>query len=78
MKLEKASEFFRKNKYRICLGLLGLIAAILMLTIGFFRTLLIVVLTALLFGYGYLIDRFGFSGANGVIAEFFKKLFSRK
>ena len=77
MKLEKASEFFEKNKYRISLALIGLIVAVLMLTIGFFRTLLIVVLTALLFGYGYLIDRFGFSGANSVIADFFKKLFHR-
>lgn len=78
MKLEKASEFFQKNKFKICLALIGLIVAILMLTIGFFRTLLIVLLTSLCFGYGFLIDKFGFSGANAVIAEFFKKLFSRK
>lgn len=77
MKFKDILAFISQNKCKVFLTLLGLVAAILMLTIGFFRTLLIILLTGICFCYGYLIDKFGFAGANKAIAEFFKKLFRR-
>ncbi len=71
-------EFIAKHKCMLTLAALGLVTAILMLTIGFFRTLLIVLLTGLGLGYGFLIDRLGFAGANKSIAEFFRKLFKHR
>ena len=47
--------------------------AFLMLDIGFFRTLLLVVLTFLFGVYGYFIDKLGFRGANKAIANLFKR-----
>ncbi|MBQ1684587.1 MAG: DUF2273 domain-containing protein [Clostridia bacterium] len=78
MKLKNIQEFWSKHKYKLALALLGLLVAVLFLTIGFFRTLLIIVLTGLCFGYGYLIDKFGFIDANREIGAFFKKLFGRR
>ena len=77
MKLKNVQEFWSKHKNKLILALIGLLTAILMLTIGFFRTLLIIVLTGLCFGYGCLLDKFGFRGANQVIGEFLKGLFNK-
>lgn len=63
----------KKHKWKISLSLIALIVAILMLTIGFSRTLLIIVLTVPGFLYGYLLDRLGFVGANKAIANFFRR-----
>ncbi|MBO4880040.1 MAG: DUF2273 domain-containing protein [Clostridia bacterium] len=77
MKREDIQAFWTKHKAKIILTFLGLVTAVLMLSIGFFRTLLIMLLTGLCFLYGWLIDKFGFSGANKAIADFFKRLFKR-
>lgn len=78
MKFKDIWTFIVQHKGKFILTLIGFIAAILMLTIGFFRTLLIVLLTGLCFLYGYLLDKFGFSGANRAIADFFRQLLKRK
>ena len=70
--------FIARHKGKLALSLFGLVTAILMLTIGFFRTLLIMLLTGIGLGYGFLFDRLGFEGANKAIAEFFGKLFKRQ
>lgn len=70
-------EFCEKHKIVIGMGLGGLVAAILMLTIGFFATLLIIVLTGIGLGYGYLAERFGFLGAWKTIVAFIKHIVSK-
>lgn len=66
-------EFVKKYKFTILLCLLGLVLAILFFTIGFWRTLLLVVILALCFLVGYLLDQ---SGPDGV-KSFLNKLFSK-
>ena len=78
MKLANIQAFFVKHKNKIILTLIGLVTAILMLSIGFFRTLLIVLLAGAGFLYGYMLDRFGFAGTNRVIRDFFKRLFTKQ
>lgn len=65
--------FIKKHKAMLGLGAVGFEIAFLMLVIGFFRTLLIVVLTLLLGVYGYFIDKLGFRGANKAIANLFRR-----
>ncbi len=78
MKYQDIKAFMARNKCKVFITLLGLIAAVLMLSIGFFRTLLIIFLTGICFLYGSLVDKHGFSGANKMIGEFFKGLFGRR
>lgn len=73
MNFKSLLAFLKKHKWQIALPAIGLLAAILFLALGFFRTLLIIVLTVPGFLYGYLVDRLGFSGANGAIAAFFRR-----
>ncbi|MBR0157108.1 MAG: DUF2273 domain-containing protein [Clostridia bacterium] len=77
MKNEEIKAFFARNKCKVFITLIGLAAAVLMLSIGFFRTLLILLLTGVCFFYGSLIDKHGFKDANKLIADFFRSLFHR-
>lgn len=74
MDLKRVLAFIMRHKVQIVLVLIGLVSAILMLTIGFFRTLLILLFTIPGGAYGYLVDKLGFSEANGAIVSFFKRL----
>ncbi len=67
-------EFVKTHKYTVLFVALGLVLAILFFTIGFWRTLLLLVILALCFLIGYLLDQGGPEG----IKEFFTKLFSKK
>lgn len=69
MTFENIIAFIKKHKAMLGLGAIGLEIAFLMLVIGFFRTLLLVVLTLLFGVYGYFIDKLGFRGANKAIAN---------
>ena len=62
MTFENIIAFIKKHKAMLGLGAIGLEIAFLMLVIGFFRTLLLVVLTLLFGVYGYFIDKLGFRG----------------
>ena len=66
-------EFLKKYKFTIVLSLLGLILAVLFFTIGFWKTLLLLVILALCFLIGYLLDQ---SGPDGV-KNFINKIFSK-
>ena len=66
-------EFLKKYKFTILLSLLGLILAVLFFTIGFWRTLLLLLILALCFLIGYLLDQ---SGPEGV-KNFFQKIFTK-
>ncbi|MEN6634882.1 MAG: DUF2273 domain-containing protein [Clostridiaceae bacterium] len=67
-------EFVKNHKFTVLFVALGLVLAILFFTIGFWRTLLLLVILALCFLIGYLLDQGGPDG----IKEFFNKLFSKK
>lgn len=67
-------EFVKNHKFTVLFVLIGLLLAILFFTIGFWRTILLLVILAVCFLLGYLLDQ---SGPDG-IKEFFAKLFSKK
>ena len=67
-------EFVKNHKFTVLFVSLGLVLSILFFTIGFWRTLLLLVILALCFLIGYLLDQDGPDG----IKEFFNKLFSKK
>ena len=67
-------EFIIKHKFTVLLVLVGLILSILFFTIGFWRTLLLILILTLCFVVGYLLDQ---SGPDG-IREFFTKLFTKE
>ncbi|HWQ06222.1 MAG: DUF2273 domain-containing protein [Clostridiaceae bacterium] len=64
-------EFIREHKFTILLVLIGLILSILFFTIGFWRTILLILILALCFFMGFLLDKGGLEGMK----EFFNKLF---
>ena len=67
-------EFVKNHKFTVLFVALGLVLTILFFTIGFWRTLLLLVILGLCFLIGYLLDQGGPDG----IKEFFTKLFSKK
>lgn len=66
-------EFFKAHKFTILLVLFGLILTILFFTIGFWRTILLILILALCLFAGILLDK---GGAEG-FRDFFRKLFSK-
>ena len=66
--------FIKKYKFTVLLVLIGLLLAILFFTIGFLRTLLLMLILSICFFIGYLLDQGGPEG----IRSFFQKLFSRE
>lgn len=73
MTFKEVIEFCIKHKYCITYGVVGLLSAILMLTIGFFRTLLILILSAIGITAGYFLDRYGLKTIREVIKFTFKR-----
>lgn len=71
--MENFKEFCTEHKWAILLVLIGLVLAILLMTIGFWKTLLLVVILGVCFLLGVLLDK---NGAAGVKA-FFDKLFAK-
>ncbi len=65
--------FFKKYKFTIVLSLLGLILAVLFFTIGFWRTLLLLLILALCFLVGYLLDQSGPEGVKNFVQKIFTK-----
>lgn len=61
-------ELFDQYKLPIIFGVLGLILAILLVSIGFFKTLLIVVLTVLGAALGFYLEK------TGILEEFLKNM----
>ncbi|MEN2255703.1 DUF2273 domain-containing protein [Enterococcus faecium] len=59
-------ELFSAYKLPIIFGGLGLLLAVLWLTIGFFKTLLIIIMTAIGAGIGFHLKQ------TGIVDQFFK------
>lgn len=72
--MDKFSEFVKAHKFAILFAAIGILFAILFMTIGFWRTLLLIVLVGVCFFIGFLIDQNGVDG----LRAFFSKLFSSK
>ena len=66
-------EFVKNHKFTVLFVLLWLILSILFFTIGFWRPILLILILALCFLVGYLLDQ---SGPDG-IKNFFNKLFTK-
>lgn len=66
-------EFIKQHKFTVLLVLVGLVLTILFFTIGFWRTLLLMLILAICFLIGYLLDQGGPEG----IRSFFQRLFTR-
>ena len=66
-------EFLRAHRYTILFMFGGLTFAVLLITIGFWRTLLLTAILGICFLLGYLMDKNGLSGVKG----FFERLFAR-
>ena len=65
-------EFIKEHKFTIILVLIGLILSILFFTIGFWKTILLMLILALCFFVGFLLDK----GGLEELKDFFNKLFS--
>ena len=65
-------DFVKKYKFTILLVLIGLILAVLFFTIGFWRTIVLVIILALCFLVGYLLDQGGPDGIKNFINRLFK------
>ena len=70
----KFVEFCKAHKFAIIFAAIGLLLAILFMTIGFWRTLLLFLLIAVFFLIGLLLDQNG----PGGLKAFFDRLFSRR
>ncbi len=71
MKFNDVLQFCIKHKYAVIYGIVGFISAILMLTIGFFPTLLILILVSLGITVGCLMDKVGAKGTWMLIKKIF-------
>ena len=70
----KLQDFFKTYKFTIIFVALGIVLTTLFLTIGFWRTLLLLVLVGVCFLVGFLLDQNGLAG----LKDFCTKLFSNK
>ena len=71
--MEKFTDFCKEHKWTVLLVCVGLLFAILFMTIGFWRTLLLVALVGVATFIGMLLDRNGVDGTKA----FFSNLFSK-
>lgn len=71
--MDNFTEFCREHKWTILLVAIGLLLAILFMTIGFWKTLLLILVIGIFGLLGFLLDK---NGAAGVKA-FFDKLFAK-
>lgn len=72
--MDRFIKFCKENKWATVLGAVGLLVTILLFSIGFFRTLILVAVVGGCFYIGYLLDK----GGVDAVKRFFKNLFSKK
>ena len=65
--------FFEKYKWRIISVAIGIIVVVLIFTINFWRTLLLLAMVGLAYFIGYLLDE----GGRERIKQFFHQLFNK-
>ncbi|MCE5234562.1 MAG: DUF2273 domain-containing protein [Clostridiaceae bacterium] len=72
--MEGFAEFFKKYKWRVLLVAFGVLFAILIFSIGFWRTLLLFFIIAVCLLFGTLLDQ----GGRERVRQFFGALFKSK
>lgn len=72
--MEEWKKFLAEYKWRIIGVAFGLLLAILMLTVGFWRTLLLFLIVGVCFFIGAMLDE----GGRAKLASFFASLFTKK
>lgn len=65
--MEQLRTFVAAHKWTVCCTALGFLLALLLLTIGFWRTLLIVAVVGCSFWLGWLLDRSGPEGVKALV-----------
>ncbi len=70
--MEKFSEFCKSHKWAIIMAVFGLLLAILLITVGFWKTLLLFAVVGLCFVVGYLLDKDGPDGVKSFFGNLFK------
>lgn len=71
--MENFIRFCQSHKWMILCIAIGMLSVILLLTIGFWKTLLIFVVIALSAVIGYLLDRGGVAAVNRAFDQLFSK-----
>lgn len=72
--MENFKDFCKEHKWAIILVVLGIFIAVLLIEVGFWKTLLFVAVVGICFLLGYLLDK---DGPDGV-RSFFNGLFGSK
>ena len=71
--MDKLKEFIKDHPWTVLLVVIGLIVAILLVTIGFFKTLLIAVIVGVAFYIGRALDRNGGADIKNKVSDLFSK-----
>lgn len=71
--MDEFRQFLKEYKWRVIGIASGILLTVLILTIGFWRTLLLIAITALSYFVGCMLDK---SGKEG-LEEFFSRLFRK-
>ncbi len=73
IQMDELKALIEKYKWRIIAVLVGVVLTILLLTIGFWRTLLLLVIVAVCYFIGMLLDHGGKESLDGILQALFKK-----
>ena len=71
--MEQLRTFVAAHKWTVCCTALGFLLVLLLLTIGFWRTLLIAVVVGGSFWLGWLLDRSGPEGVKALVNKLMNK-----
>jgi len=72
--MDRIREYWAAHRYAVSLAVIGLLVAILWLTIGFWRTLLIFLVVGICFFFGRLLDQ----GGWGAVRAFFDRILPKR
>lgn len=70
--MSKFVSFIHSHKWAVLLTVIAAIIVLLLLTIGFWKTLLLVTLIGAAFCVGYIADKYGFSWFKDKFSKLFK------
>ena len=70
--MDRFTGFCKEHRWSIILVAMGLLLAILLMTIGFWKTLLLIAVVGLCFIVGYILDKDGPDGVKSFFGNLFK------
>jgi len=71
--MDKLREFIKEHRWTVVCVAAGFVFAMLLFTIGFFRTLLLLAVVSVCFVIGMTLDREGVDGVKALFARIFHK-----